>query len=149
MRRFSMVQVDVFTQHRLQGNALAVFTDATGLSDSEMQAIAKETNLSETTFVFPRDPQTEHTRGIRVRIYTVAEELPFAGHPTLGTAFVLRGASKAPQIMLDLNVGSIPVVFEDSPGTAPFGEMRQRDPEFAARHDAETIARVTGIALAD
>jgi len=144
-----MVQVDVFTQHRLQGNALAVFTDATGLSDSEMQAIAKETNLSETTFVFPRDPQTEHTRGIRVRIYTVAEELPFAGHPTLGTAFVLRGASKAPQIMLDLNVGSIPVVFEDSPGTAPFGEMRQRDPEFAARHDAETIARVTGIALAD
>jgi trans-2,3-dihydro-3-hydroxyanthranilate isomerase len=149
MRRFSMVQVDVFTQHRLQGNALAVFTDATGLSDSEMQALAKETNLSETTFVFPRDPQTEHTRGVRVRIYTVTEELPFAGHPTLGTAFVLRGASKAPQITLDLNVGSIPVTFEDTANSPSFGEMRQRDPEFAARHDAETIARVTGIALAD
>ena len=153
-----MVQVDVFSQHRLQGNALAVFTDATGLSDAEMQALAKETNLSETTFVLPRDPNTEHARGIRVRIFTVAEELPFAGHPTLGTAFVLRGASQMPQITLDLNVGSIPVTFEDAvfenttdPGkpTAAFGEMRQRDPEFAARHNADTIARVTGIALAD
>ena len=67
MRRFSMVQVDVFTQHRLQGNALAVFTDATGLSEAEMQALAKETNLSETTFVLPRDPNTEHARGIRVQ----------------------------------------------------------------------------------
>src|SRR6266700_6186560 len=96
MRRFAMVQMDVFTKKRLEGNGLAVFTDATGLSDAEMQAVAKETNLSETTYVFPRDAATEKVRGVRVRIFTVAEELPFAGHPTLGTAFVLRAASGVP-----------------------------------------------------
>jgi trans-2,3-dihydro-3-hydroxyanthranilate isomerase len=112
-----------------------------------MQALAKETNLSETTFVFPRDAATEKSRGVRVRIYTVAEELPFAGHPTLGTAFVLRGASEVPELLLDLNVGSVPVRYEETPGQPSFGEMRQRDPEFGARHDAETIARVTGLTL--
>ena len=149
MRRFAIVQVDVFTKNRLEGNALAVVTDATGLTDEEMQALSKETNLSETTFVFPRDAATEKSRGVRVRIFTVAEELPFAGHPTLGTAFVLRGASGAPELLLDLNVGSVPVRYEDTPGQPSFGEMRQRDPEFGARHDAETIARVTGLALKD
>ncbi len=142
-----MVQLDVFTQHRLQGNALAVFTDATGLSDAEMQGLAKETNLSETTFVFPRDSETERSRGTRVRIFTVEEELPFAGHPTLGTAFVLRGGTGAAEILLDLNVGPIPVRYEDAPGQPSFGEMRQRDPEFGARHDAETVARVLGLPL--
>jgi len=149
MRRFAIVQVDVFTKNRLEGNALAVVTDATGLIDEEMQALSKETNLSETTFVFPRDAATEKSRGVRVRIFTVAEELPFAGHPTLGTAFVLRGGSGTPEILLDLNVGSVPVCYEDTPGQPSFGEMRQRDPEFGARHDAETIARVTGLALKD
>jgi trans-2,3-dihydro-3-hydroxyanthranilate isomerase len=149
MRRFALVQVDVFTKNRLEGNALAVVTDATGLTDAEMQALAKETNLSETTFVFPRDAATEKSRGVRVRIYTVGEELPFAGHPTLGTAFVLRGDSGTPEILLDLNVGSVPVHYEDATGQPSFGEMRQRDPEFGARHDAETIARVTGLALKD
>jgi len=149
MRRFAIVQIDVFTKNRLEGNALAVVTDATGLIDEEMQALSKETNLSETTFVFPRDAATEKSRGVRVRIFTVAEELPFAGHPTLGTAFVLRGGSGTPEILLDLNVGSVPVRYEDTPGQPSFGEMRQRDPEFGARHDAETIARVTGIALKD
>jgi trans-2,3-dihydro-3-hydroxyanthranilate isomerase len=149
MRRFAIIQVDVFTKNRLEGNALAVVTDATGLTDEEMQALSKETNLSETTFVFPRDAATEKSRGVRVRIFTVAEELPFAGHPTLGTAFVLRGASGTPGVLLDLNVGSVPVRYEDTPGQPSFGEMRQRDPEFGARHDAETIARVTGLALKD
>jgi trans-2,3-dihydro-3-hydroxyanthranilate isomerase len=149
MRRFAMVQMDVFTKKRLEGNGLAVFTDATGLSDAEMQAVAKETNLSETTYVFPQDAATEKARGVRVRIFTVAEELPFAGHPTLGTAFVLRGASGASEITLELNVGAVPVRFEDAPGQASFGEMRQRDPEFGVRHDAETIARVTGLSLVD
>jgi trans-2,3-dihydro-3-hydroxyanthranilate isomerase len=149
MRRFAIVQVDVFTKNRLEGNALAVVTDATGLTDEEMQALSKETNLSETTFVFPRDAATEKSRGVRVRIFTVAEELPFAGHPTLGTAFVLRGASGAPELLLDLNVGSVPVRYEDTPGQPSFGEMRQRNPEFGARHDAETIARLTGLALKD
>jgi len=114
-----------------------------------MQAVAKETNLSETTFVFPRDAATEKTRGVRVRIYTVVEELPFAGHPTLGTAFVLRGGGGAAELLLDLNVGPVPVRYEETAGQPSFGEMRQRDPEFGARHDAETIACVTGIALAD
>lgn len=149
MRRFGVVQVDVFTQNRLEENALAVVTDATGLSDAEMQALAKETNLSETTFVFPRDAATEKARGVRVRIYTVAEELPFAGHPTLGTAFVLHRGSGAAEVLLDLNVGPVPVRYEETAGQPLFGEMRQRDPEFGARHDAETIARVTGIALQD
>jgi trans-2,3-dihydro-3-hydroxyanthranilate isomerase len=149
MRRFGLVQVDVFTKNRLEGNALAVVTGATGLTDAEMQAISKETNLSETTFIFPRDAATEKARGVRVRIFTVAEELPFAGHPTLGTAFVLRGATGATEVLLDLNVGSVPVRYEETPGQPSFGEMRQRDPEFGARHDAETIARVTGLALKD
>jgi len=149
MRRFGLVQVDVFTKNRLEGNALAVVTGATGLTDAEMQAVSKETNLSETTFIFPRDAATEKARGVRVRIFTVAEELPFAGHPTLGTAFVLRGATGATEVLLDLNVGSVPVRYEETPGQPSFGEMRQRDPEFGARHDAETIARVTGLALKD
>src|SRR5215469_16245381 len=90
IRRFHCVQIDVFTTRRLEGNPLAVFTDARGLSDAEMQALARETNLSETTFVFPRDPETEREHGVQVRIFTIQEELPFAGHPTLGTAMVLR-----------------------------------------------------------
>src|SRR6266436_90874 len=147
MRRFTIVQVDVFTKNRLEGNALAVITDATGLTDNEMQALSKETNLSETTFIFPRDAATEKARGVRVRIFTVAEELPFAGHPTLGTAFVLRGVSGAAEVLLDLNVGSVPVWYEDTAGQPSFGEMRQRDPEFGARHDAETIARITGLSM--
>ncbi len=90
-RRLPFVQVDVFTSVPLEGNQLAVFADGSGLSDAEMQALAKETNLSETTFILPRDAATERERGVRVRIFTTTEELPFAGHPTLGTAMVLRG----------------------------------------------------------
>src|SRR5512146_2301419 len=101
-RRLRFVQLDVFTSTPLEGNPLAVFPDARGLSDGEMQALARETNLSETTFVIPRDPETERERGHRVRIFTVQEELPFAGHPTLGTATVLRGSSGADTVWLDL-----------------------------------------------
>src|SRR5271166_3922101 len=90
-RRLAMAQWDVFTSRPLQGNSLAVFFDGRGLTDGEMQSIAKEMNLSETTFILPRDLAIERERGIRVRIFTVQEELPFAGHPTLGTAFALRG----------------------------------------------------------
>src|SRR5512145_612223 len=108
-RRLPYVQVDVFTSRPLEGNALAVFTDARRLSDAEMQAIARETNLSETTFVLPG----AHPGATRVRIFTVAEEIPFAGHPTLGTAAVLRGASGALEVVLALGVGEIAVAFED------------------------------------
>jgi hypothetical protein len=89
-RRFHTVQIDVFTSQRLQGNPLSVFTDARGLNDSEMQDLARETNLQETTFVFPRDPAIEREHGVKVRIFDPDAEIPFGGHPTLGTAMVLR-----------------------------------------------------------
>jgi len=148
-RSFAFTQFDVFTTRPLEGNPLAVVHDASGLSDSEMQSIAREMNLSETTFILPRDARIERERGIRVRIFTVQEELPFAGHPTLGTAFFLRGNSGAREINLDLNVGTIPVSFEECAGDPVFGEMTQRDPEFGFIHDRQTIANVTGIPLED
>jgi trans-2,3-dihydro-3-hydroxyanthranilate isomerase len=148
-RKFQVVQVDVFSSRPLEGNALAVFPDGRGLSDDEMQALAKETNLSETTFVLPRDSETERQRGKRVRIFTVQEELPFAGHPTLGTAFVLRGATGASEVNLDLNVGQVPVRFETAAGQPVFGEMTQVDPKFGSSHDREAVAHATGISLAE
>lgn len=144
-----MTQWDVFSSTPLEGNSLAVFSDARGLSDAEMQAIAKEMNLSETTFIFPRDSEVERQRGVRVRIFTVQEELPFAGHPTLGTGFALRGASGAAEVVLELNVGKVPVRFEQAPAQAVFGEMTQVDPVFGAQHDRETVARVTGLSVDD
>ena len=106
-RHFPFTQCDVFTSQALAGNPLAVFPDGRGLSDDQMQAIAREMNLSETTFVLPRDAATEQERGIRVRIFTVQEELPFAGHPTLGTAFASRGNSGAGEIRLELDRKSV------------------------------------------
>jgi trans-2,3-dihydro-3-hydroxyanthranilate isomerase len=149
LRRFPFTQLDVFTSRALEGNPLAVFPDGRSLNDDEMQAIAREMNLSETTFILPRDAATEKERGTRVRIFTVQEELPFAGHPTLGTAFALRGKTGAGEIRLELNVGTIPVQFEDKPGELAFGEMRQNDPVFGQIHDVKKIAEVTGIPLSD
>jgi trans-2,3-dihydro-3-hydroxyanthranilate isomerase len=148
-RRLAMTQWDVFSSKPLEGNSLAVFSDARGLSDAEMQSIAKEMNLSETTFICPRDAATESDRGIRVRIFTVQEELPFAGHPTLGTAFALRGDSAANEVVLDLNVGKVPVRFEDKPGQSTFGEMTQVDPVFGMKHEHEAVARATGLRVDD
>ena len=148
-RSFPFTQFDVFTSRAFEGNPLAVYPDARGLSDDQMQAIAREMNLSETTFIFPREAATEKERGVRVRIFTVQEELPFAGHPTLGTAFALRGDSGAPEVRLELNAGTIPVAFEDRSGQPSFGEMTQKDPEFGAVHDRARIAEITGIPLAD
>jgi trans-2,3-dihydro-3-hydroxyanthranilate isomerase len=147
-RRLPMAQMDVFTAQPLEGNQLAVFTDARGLSDGEMQSLAREMNLSETTFIFPRDAATERERGVRVRIFTVTEELPFAGHPSLGTAMVLRNGMRddADEIALDLNVGKIPVRFSQR-DSLPFGVMTQRDPEFGQTHDREAVARAAGLAL--
>ncbi|HXJ91165.1 MAG TPA: PhzF family phenazine biosynthesis protein [Candidatus Binatia bacterium] len=144
-RRFSMSQWDVFSSNPLEGNSLAVFSDARGLADAEMQAIAKEMNLSETTFIFPRDAPTERERGIRVRIFTVEEELPFAGHPTLGTAFSLRNGNAESQIVLELNVGKVPIRFEQTANEPVFGEMTQVDPVFGVVHDREAVARATGL----
>jgi trans-2,3-dihydro-3-hydroxyanthranilate isomerase len=148
-RRLAMTQWDVFSSKPLEGNSLAVFFNANGLTDAEMQAIAREMNLSETTFILPRDEETERARGVRVRIFTVQQELPFAGHPTLGTAFALRGDSGAKEIVLDLNVGRVPVRFEDVPDAPTFAEMTQVDPAFGIQHDREAVARVTGLRIED
>src|SRR5258705_5366064 len=146
-RTYEFVQLDVFTQTPLTGNPIAIFTDARGLDDNEMQALAREMNLSETTFILPRDPATEAREGKKVRIFTVAEELPFAGHPTLGTALHLQNtaASGADEIVLDLNVGKIGVRFSADSNNRTnrgagdvFGEMRHDDPEFGP-----TLPRVT------
>ena len=154
-RVFDYAQVDVFAESPLAGNPLGIFTDARGLSTEEMQALARETNLSETTFILPRDPAMERDRGVQVRIFTVQEELKFAGHPTLGTSSwlywnhpVLRGAET---ITLDLRVGPIPVRF--TPPSAGehgvFGMMKQNDPTFGTIHDREKIAAVLNLSVDD
>jgi trans-2,3-dihydro-3-hydroxyanthranilate isomerase len=142
--------VDVFTETPLAGNPLAVVFDTAGLSTERMQAIAREFNLSETTFIERRPAEVEAAEGVRVRIFTTAEELPFAGHPTLGTATILK--LHAPEtlqgdtITLALNVGRVPVRFS---GHGLFGEMTQRDPEFGAELDAARVAEFAGLALED
>jgi trans-2,3-dihydro-3-hydroxyanthranilate isomerase len=145
--RLKFVHVDVFTSVPLEGNSLAVFPDARGLTDDHMQAVAREMNLSETTFILPGNDGA--AKGVRTRIFTVQEELPFAGHPTLGTAFVLRGSTKAEEVALELNVGKVVVRFEEKPGDAVFGEMTQKDPQLGAIHDRETVARAAGLKVAD
>ena len=145
LRRLPFVQFDVFSSRPFEGNPLAVFLDGRGLSDQEMQALAREMNLSETTFILPREASVERERGVRVRIFTVQEELPFAGHPTLGTAFQLRGSTGAREIALALNAGKVPVRFEELPGQPVFGEMTQVNPEFGPRHDREAVVRASGL----
>jgi trans-2,3-dihydro-3-hydroxyanthranilate isomerase len=158
-RTYEFTQVDVFTQTPLTGNPLAIFSDARGLNDAEMQALAREMNLSETTFIFPRDAATEAREGKKVRIFTVEAELPFAGHPTLGTALYLYASDsnqkKPAEITLDLKAGKIPVRFTSNSENAGrdrvdgkvFGEMRQRDPEFGTPLSRKDVARVVGIAV--
>lgn len=117
---------DVFTDRRFGGNPLAVLTDARGLSGNQMQAIACEFNLSETTFVLPPDSPS-HTR--RVRIFTPDRELPFAGHPTIGTAFVLAATGEIPmngdetRIVFEEGVGPVPVTIRSKDGRPAFTEL--------------------------
>jgi trans-2,3-dihydro-3-hydroxyanthranilate isomerase len=151
---YDYVVVDVFAEQALEGNALAIFCDARGLSTDDMQAIARETNLSETTFILPRDQATEREHGVQVRIFTVREELEFAGHPTLGTAtwLYLNHPVFADQqtVSLLLRVGSIPVSFaREQNGPGVFGTMRQNDPSFGAVHDRDAVARALGLEMDD
>ena len=147
--------VDVFTTEPLAGNPLAVVMNTCRLTTERMQAIAREFNLSETTFVERRPADIERVEGVRVRIFTTSEELPFAGHPTLGTASVLK--VQAPEtvegdtVTLALEVGRVPVRFEESAvGSAGlFGEMTQRDPEFGAELDRTVVARLAGLQAND
>lgn len=152
---YDFAQVDVFAERPLEGNQLAIFTDARGLLTEEMQALARETNLSETTFILPREPEIERDRGVQVRIFTTEEELQFAGHPTLGTATwlycnhpELKGVE---QITLDLRVGPIPVRFTPAkPGEhGVFGTMRQNDPTFGEIHDRTALASALGLSIDD
>jgi trans-2,3-dihydro-3-hydroxyanthranilate isomerase len=142
-----MVQVDVFTSRPLEGNSLAVFLDGNGLSTDQMQSLAREMNLSETTYILPSSSGPPGKNATQVRIFTVQEELPFAGHPTLGTAFVLRGTTGAAKIILDLKVGKVPVTFEDEAGKPSFGEMTQLDPKFGTTHDRAAVADACGLPL--
>ncbi len=154
-RTYAWAQVDVFAERALEGNMLAIFPDARGLTTNEMQALARETNLSETTFILPADDATEARDGVRVRIFTVQEELPFAGHPTLGTASwlwanhpTLRGSD---EIRLKLDVGTIPVRFTQPAAgeRSVFAEMHQRDPEFGDKPDPAVLATACGLTAAD
>jgi trans-2,3-dihydro-3-hydroxyanthranilate isomerase len=145
LRRLPFVQFDVFSSRPFEGNPLAVFPDGRGLSDQQMQALAREMNLSETTFILPREAAIERERGVRVRIFTVQQELPFAGHPTLGTAFWLRASTSTGEVALELNVGRVPVRFEETSGQPLFGEMTQVEPKFGSTHDRETVVRATSL----
>ncbi len=135
--------VDVFTDTPLHGNPLAVVRNTCGLTTEKMQAIAREFNLSETTFIERRDETVERAEGIRVRIFTATEELNFAGHPTLGTASVLKLTTpdtvRENTVTLALNVGAVPVRFD---GDSLRGVMTQRDPEFGMKLGRAEVARL-------
>jgi trans-2,3-dihydro-3-hydroxyanthranilate isomerase len=125
MRRFRYVVVDVFTDTPLQGNALAVFTDAREIPEEMLQPIAREMNLSETVFVYP----PEHGGHVKIRIFTPPAEMPFAGHPVLGSAFVLAGPLQLITINLETFKGIIPVELEREGARIVFGRMSQPIPE--------------------
>jgi len=118
---FRYVVADVFTDTALTGNQLAVFTDARELDDAAMQDLAREMNLSESVFVFP----SESDGHARIRIFTPAGELPFAGHPILGTAFVLAGPLSLDEIRLETKMGTVPIGLEREGPRIVFGRMQQ------------------------
>lgn len=130
-REYSFQQVDVFTDHIFGGNPLAVFIDGGGLSSAEMQAIALEMNLSETTFVLPSDDPNSLAK---VRIFTPHAELPFAGHPTIGTAWVLAQAGRIvtgnATATLELGLGPVGVSFDDASDPNAFIWMNQGEATF-------------------
>jgi trans-2,3-dihydro-3-hydroxyanthranilate isomerase len=151
LRKLRYHLVDVFTDRQFGGNPLAVFTNGRGIRAETMQAIAKELNLSETTYVLPPESAAND---YRVRIFTPGKELPMAGHPTIGTTYVLarehmiaRGADGAEtEIKLEEGVGTIPVRIEWREGAARFIEMRQPLPTFGARvADLQAVAEMLSI----
>jgi trans-2,3-dihydro-3-hydroxyanthranilate isomerase len=135
------VVVDVFTDTPLQGNQLAVFTDARTLDDRTMQALAKETNLSETVFVLPPEADGE----VRIRIFTPETELPFAGHPVLGSAFVLGLPLQRTVIRLETGVGVIPVELEREGARIVFGRMEQRIPTWQPCEREQELLAALGV----
>ncbi len=157
MRRLHYHRVDVFTDRAFGGNPLAVFANGRGVEPETMQAIAKEFNLSETTFVLPPD---DSRNDWRVRIFTPEHELPMAGHPTVGTSFVLAREHMIPRadgegggetnIVLEEGVGPVPVCVRFESGEPVFAEMRQPLPEFGARlTDARAAAAMLSLDAED
>lgn len=141
--------VDVFTEQKYAGNQLAVVRDARGLSTSEMQAIAKEMHFSETSFILS-DKKSQG--GYDVRIFTPEKELPFAGHPTLGTAYVISqeiAKKQTYKIILNLKVGQIPVTITHADGKPDVLWMRQKQPTFGTIYDIKTIADTLNLDMAD
>jgi trans-2,3-dihydro-3-hydroxyanthranilate isomerase len=132
---YRYVVVDVFTDTPLEGNQLAVFTDARDMSEDLLQPLAREMNYSETVFVLP----AEEGGHARIRIFTPSAELPFAGHPTLGSAFVLAAPLQLGEIRLETGAGIVTVGLERKDGTIVFGRMAQPIPTVEAVPDAEAL----------
>jgi trans-2,3-dihydro-3-hydroxyanthranilate isomerase len=142
VRRFRYVVCDVFTDVPLAGNQLAVFTDARDLDELTMQALAKEMNFAETVFVLP--PSNDQA-DVRIRIFTPALELPFAGHPTLGSAFVLGGPLSKVVIRLETGAGVVPVELEREGPRIVFGLMEQPIPVWQVVPDPEPVFAAVGV----
>jgi len=142
MRRFRYVVCDVFTDVPLAGNQLAVFTDARDLDEPTMQALAREMNFSETVFVLP---PTVPDADVRIRIFTPVAELPFAGHPTLGSAFVLGGPLAKIVIRLETGAGVVPVELEREGPRIVFGLMEQPLPRWEPVTNAAEIFAAVGV----
>lgn len=141
MPDFRYVLCDVFTERPLEGNPLAVFTDARGLPATLLQPLARELNLSETVFCYPAT-QGGHAR---IRIFTPLHELPFAGHPVLGSAFVLGAPLQLPEIVLETGVGPVPVRLERDGPRIVLGRMSQPVPRVAPFSDAPALLRALGV----
>jgi trans-2,3-dihydro-3-hydroxyanthranilate isomerase len=135
------VVVDVFTDVPLAGNQLAVFTDAREIPEQLLQRLAREVNFSETTFVYP----PERDGHVRMRIFTPAVEIPFAGHPTLGTAFVLAGPMQLGEIRLETARGTVPVRLEREGARIVFGRMEQPLPSIEPFEPVEELLAALGV----
>jgi trans-2,3-dihydro-3-hydroxyanthranilate isomerase len=141
VRTFRYVVADVFTDRPLAGNQLAVFTDARGLADEEMQSLAREMNFSESVFVLPPEGEGH----VRMRIFTPTAELPFAGHPTLGCAFVLAGPLQVQEIRLETGAGVVPVALEREGDRIVFGRMKQPLPTWKSYDDEASLLAALGV----
>jgi len=139
--RFRYVVVDVFTDEPLAGNQLAVFTNATDIPEAQLQRLAKELNYSETTFVYSPTGDGH----VRMRIFTPSSELPFAGHPTLGTAFVLGGPLQLVEIRIETARGTIPVQLEREGPRIVFGRMEQPLPKIEPFARAGELEAALGV----
>ena len=139
---FRYVVCDVFTDTPLTGNQLAVFTDARELPEETLQPLARELNFSETVFVYPATADGAHAR---IRIFTPSVEVPFAGHPTLGSAFVLAGPLQLVEIRLETGSGVVPVRLEREGPRIVFGRMEQPIPTFAGYHDEAGLLAALGV----